>query len=146
MTCHISHNYWTTKYEQKAKKQMQSITQIILIAVNGLMGSVLMLMCVCERLQMPVWQQDLNWWIGLDCIYLEFTKDVHTSALSPLSQLWWSPLVHICFLFLSSHLFICRKNNTIFFSSLGADKQNVIKKWMEEWNFFDSCAHISIVN
>lgn len=33
---------------------MHSITCIILIVVNGLMGSVLVLMCVCERLLMPV--------------------------------------------------------------------------------------------
>lgn len=90
-------NYPTTKYEQKAKnlKQMHSITCIILIVVNGLMGSVLVLMCVCERLLMPVWRQDLNWWIGLDCIYLEFTKETHTSALSSFTALTKPTRAHL---------------------------------------------------
>lgn len=101
---HLAHCSWHATFltitEQqnmstRQKKQMHSITRIILIALNGLMDSVLVLMCVCERLQM----QDLNWWIGLDCIYLEFTKETHTPPLSPLSRLWWSLLAHIWFFF-----------------------------------------------
>lgn len=125
---HLAHCSWHATFltiskqqnmSTRQKKQMHSITRIILIALNGLMGSVLVLMCVCERLQMPVWRQDLNWWIGLGCIYLEFTKETHTSALSSFAALMKPTRAHLISFFCPPIYSSVERKTHCFFSPLG---------------------------